>query len=97
MFNIKQREKTSASASKALSYITVQRKDFELFVIFLESRKNVLYSKRLQMCSHSKLHHNELDFEDDDYTGTNDFENCAFWCDRELPDLSDDFLVQLMV
>ena len=44
MFKIKQREKTSASASKALSYITVYRKDFELFVIFLESRNNVLYN-----------------------------------------------------
>ena len=87
MFNIKQREKTSASASKALSYITVYRKDFELFVIFLESRKNVLYNKRLRMCSHSKPHHSELDFEGDDYTAINDFENCAFliflmtfWC-----------------
>ena len=87
MFNIKQREKTSASASKALSYITVYRKDFELFVIFLESRKNVLYNKRLRMCSHLKPHHSEPDFEGDDYTAINDFESCAFliflmtfWC-----------------
>ena len=35
--------------------------------------------------------HKELDFEGDDYTAINDFENCTFWYDREVPDLSDEF------
>ena len=35
--------------------------------------------------------HKEFNFEGDDYTATNDFENCVLWGDREVPDLSNEF------
>ena len=35
--------------------------------------------------------HKEVDFEGDDYTAFNDFENYPFWSDREVPALSDYF------
>ena len=37
--------------------------------------------------------HKEVDFEGDDYTAFNDFENYPFWSDREVPALSDYFFV----